>query len=116
VKLTVALAVLEGIEHSVLNDAERVRACLERAVVAGGFSLHELRVVPFSPVGITAAAIVGESHLTIHTWPEEGRAFVDIASCGDPDGVPRALDSIVRDLPGAVVAERRDIRLGPSVP
>ena len=51
--------------------------------------------------GVTGAAIVGESHVTIHTWPEEGKAFVDVASCGDPAGVERALAAIERALPGA---------------
>ncbi|HTJ83860.1 MAG TPA: adenosylmethionine decarboxylase, partial [Polyangiaceae bacterium] len=108
-QLTVALAVLEGIEASALDDEDRVRSCLEHAVVEGGFTLYDIRVVRFAPVGVTAAAIVGESHLTLHTWPEEGRAFVDIASCGEPGGVDRALAAIVRELPGARIAEESNV-------
>jgi S-adenosylmethionine decarboxylase len=41
-------------------------------------------VYPFSPVGVTGIAIVSESHLVIHTWPEYGYAAVDIFTCGSP--------------------------------
>ena len=111
VKLHVALAILEGIAHDVLDDPEGMSACLSAGVEAGGFTLHELRTVKFSPQGVTAAAIVGESHLTLHSWPEEGRLFVDIASCGTPDGVDRALAAIVENLAGARVVELRRIEL-----
>lgn len=110
-QLTVALAILEGIAHDVLDDPERMSACLSLAVQAGGFTLHELCTVKFSPQGVTAAAIVGESHLTLHSWPEEGRLFVDIASCGAPEGVDRAFDAIVRQLVGARVVELQRLTL-----
>ncbi len=108
----VGLATIEGIDHATLDDPARIRAVLEQAVRAGGFSLFELRVVRFEPQGVTAAAIVGESHLTIHTWPEEGRAFVDVASCSTESSVEDAIDAIVAALPGARVSERELRRLG----
>src|SRR5262249_2686547 len=43
-----------------------------------------LRVYPFSPIGVTGIAVVSESHLAIHTWPEHGYAAVDIFTCGEP--------------------------------
>jgi S-adenosylmethionine decarboxylase len=100
-RLTVGLAIFEGSPREALDDEDLVRAALVRAVEAGGFSLYDLRIVRFVPQGLTGAAIVGESHLTIHTWPEEGKAFVDVASCGDPAGVERALAAFEQALPGA---------------
>lgn len=35
----------------------------------------------FSPHGITGYVLLSESHMSIHTWPEEGFALVDILSC-----------------------------------
>lgn len=111
-RLTVALVVYEGIEPALLDDPERMRACLQAGVEAGGFTLMDLRVVRFSPVGVTAAAIVGESHLAVHTWPEEGRLFVDVASCGEPAGVGRAVEALVSLLPGARLVEKKDVTMG----
>jgi S-adenosylmethionine decarboxylase len=55
--------------------------------------------VPFAPQGVTACAVVGESHIALHTWPEQGRMFVDIASCSTRESVRRALDAIAAALP-----------------
>ena len=37
----------------------------------------------FEPQGVTALAMLAESHLSIHTWPETGVAKCDIFTCGD---------------------------------
>ncbi|NUP09339.1 MAG: adenosylmethionine decarboxylase [Polyangiaceae bacterium] len=115
-RLTVGLAIFEDIAAGVLDDEAAIKAALERAIEAGGFTLYDLRLVRFSPQGITGAAIVGESHLTIHTWPEERKLFVDVASCGDPAGVDRALDAIEKALPGARMSEVEVRTLGHSPP
>jgi S-adenosylmethionine decarboxylase len=38
---------------------------------------------PFSPAGFTAVAILGESHASLHTWPENRFAIIDYFSCSD---------------------------------
>jgi len=35
----------------------------------------------FEPAGVTGFILIGESHLSIHTWPEYGSAAVDIFCC-----------------------------------
>jgi S-adenosylmethionine/arginine decarboxylase-like enzyme len=37
----------------------------------------------FSPTGITLSYILSQSHLVIHTYPEEGIIHVDLAMCSD---------------------------------
>ena len=55
-------------------------------------TLLSLNVHPFSPIGVTGVAIVSESHVVIHTWPELGYAAVDVFTCGEQrrpeDAVP----------------------------
>ena len=41
-----------------------------------GFAEHR-----FMPFGYTACWILAESHLAIHTFPEEGRTYVQLSSC-----------------------------------
>jgi S-adenosylmethionine decarboxylase len=67
-----------------LNSVDTAERALRDMVAALEVNLLDLRVYPFSPVGVTGVAIVSESHLVIHTWPEHGYAAVDIFTCGAP--------------------------------
>jgi S-adenosylmethionine decarboxylase len=65
-----------------LDSVEAAEKSLREMVVALDVHLLDLRVYPFSPIGVTGFAIVSESHLVIHTWPEYGYAAVDLFTCG----------------------------------
>lgn len=39
----------------------------------------------FDPQGVSGTIVISESHLSIHTWPENGYAAVDIYTCGGLD-------------------------------
>ena len=84
--------VLELWECSNLNSPEVVERALLDIVAALDLTLLSLKVHPFSPIGVTGVAIVSESHVVIHTWPELGYAAVDVFTCGDErnpdDAVP----------------------------
>ena len=67
-----------------LNSVDTAEQALRDMVDALDVNLLDLRVYPFSPVGVTGIAIVSESHLVIHTWPEYGYAAVDVFTCGAP--------------------------------
>jgi len=43
----------------------------------------------FDPQGVSAVALLAESHISIHTWPEKGIAVCDIFTCGE-SGAPSA--------------------------
>ena len=98
-RMFVALAIFEHCPHAWLNSGKELRAALDAAVKAGSFTGLGTMVVPFSPQGITACAVVSESHLALHSWPEEGRLFVDVASCSTRESVVAAIDAIARALP-----------------
>src|ERR687887_847395 len=74
-----------------LDSVDTAEQALREMVVALQVNLLDLRVYPFSPVGVTGMAIVTESHLVIHTWPEHGYAAVDIFTCGAPRDPQNAL-------------------------
>jgi S-adenosylmethionine decarboxylase len=67
-----------------LDSVETAECALRDMVQALDVTLLDLKVYPFSPVGVTGMAIVSESHLVIHTWPEYGYAAVDVFTCGAP--------------------------------
>ena len=65
------------------TSLERVEHVLRDAVKACGATLLEIRLHRFSPFeGISGVAIIQESHLSIHTWPEFEYAAVDLFMCG----------------------------------
>lgn len=65
-----------------LNDKDVIREMLKSAVDACKATLIGVEVHGFNPHGVSGIAIIGESHLSIHTWPEFGYAAVDIFTCG----------------------------------
>lgn len=66
-----------------LNDEAFVRQALIEAAEIAGATLLEVRTHAFSPQGITGFALLAESHISIHTWPECEFAAVDAFTCGE---------------------------------
>ena len=66
-----------------LNSTEVVEQALRDVVQACDLTLLDLNVYPFTPIGVTGVAVVSESHVMIHTWPEYNYAAVDIFTCGE---------------------------------
>jgi S-adenosylmethionine decarboxylase len=79
-----------------LDSVETAERALRAMVVALDVNLLDLKVYPFSPIGVTGVAIVSESHLVIHTWPEYGYAAVDLFTCGAPRD-PQAALAVLRE-------------------
>lgn len=68
-------------EH--LDDEQFIRDCLYHASVKANSTLLALHSHKFEPQGVTAIAMLAESHISIHTWPEKGMAVCDVFTCGD---------------------------------
>lgn len=89
-----------------LDDAARIEQCLADAAAAAGATLLEVRLHKFGAgFGVTGVALLAESHISIHTWPEFGTACVDIFMCGKTNDLDAALGVIVAGL-GATVQKR----------
>jgi S-adenosylmethionine decarboxylase len=73
---------LYGCPADRLDDVALIEAALRDAVAAGHAELLHLATHHFEPQGVTAMALLAESHLSIHTWPEHGYAAVDLFTCG----------------------------------
>jgi S-adenosylmethionine decarboxylase len=99
------LADLHGCSH--LADAAVVAEALRGAAAAAGATLLELRLHGFGPgLGVTGVALLAESHISIHTWPEHAYAAVDIFLCGDRHDLAAGL----KILTDAFAAERWEER------
>jgi S-adenosylmethionine decarboxylase len=74
---------LYGCSFSLLNDLEFLIDLLENAAYASGATVLETVYKKFDPQGVTVLCLLSESHISIHTWPEEGKAACDVYTCGD---------------------------------
>ncbi len=68
--------------NQAINDVETIRTALVRAVDAASATLIELHVHQFSPQGVTGVAILAESHMSLHSWPEHDYLAADFFTCG----------------------------------
>ena len=65
-----------------LNDESFLRCILIRAAKLANATVLNLTSNKFEPQGVTAIALLAESHISIHTWPESNYSAVDIFTCG----------------------------------
>ena len=65
-----------------LNDESFLRCILNRASKLANATVLNLMSNKFEPHGVTAIALLAESHISIHTWPESNYSAVDIFTCG----------------------------------
>ena len=77
------LFTLKGCPFELLDDKEFIRMLLFRATKECNSTLLNLAVHKFDPQGVTSIAMLAESHISIHTWPEKGMAVCDVFTCGD---------------------------------
>ena len=78
-----------------LNDRDHIEDAMRRCVAASGATLLHLHLHRFSPEGVSGVAVLAESHISVHTWPENGYAAFDVFMCGDTD--PDACIPVLRE-------------------
>jgi S-adenosylmethionine decarboxylase len=82
---------------SPVTDVAELTGLAVTAVRSGGGHVLETSHVLFPNGAVTLVLILAESHLSIHTWPEENLIAVDLFSCGSIDG-RRVLDELIATL------------------
>lgn len=83
------LLTLAECEHTeLLNDIEGLKELATRAAKATGATVLNICGQKFEPQGVTVAAVLAESHASLHTYPEVRKVFWDCFTCGstcDPE-------------------------------
>ena len=77
------LFTLKGCPFDLLDDESHIRNVLVHAAQVCKSTLLNVSSHKFDPQGVTGIAMLAESHLSIHTWPENGMAVCDVFTCGD---------------------------------
>jgi S-adenosylmethionine decarboxylase len=66
-----------------LTDIDYIEDTLRRAADAAGATVLSVHLHQFSDSGgVSGVAILSESHISIHTWPERDYAALDVFMCG----------------------------------
>lgn len=69
-----------------LQDSTAIEQALREAAAACGATVLQVMLHHFGEgAGVTGVALLAESHISIHTWPETGFAAIDIFLCGKGD-------------------------------
>lgn len=87
-----------GCRPDLLDNEAFLRGALSEASRHGMSTLLKLNSHKFVPQGVTAFALLAESHLSIHTWPESGYAAIDAFTCGDTADPRKACEYLVEVL------------------
>ncbi|MCH9809059.1 MAG: adenosylmethionine decarboxylase [Alphaproteobacteria bacterium] len=67
-----------------LDDLKWVEETLKRCVEVAGATLLHIHLHHFTPNGgVSGVAVLSESHISVHSWPEADYAAFDVFMCGD---------------------------------
>ena len=102
---------LREVAFEKLNDLQFLKEAMLEAATRCGATVVGESFIQFSPQGVTGVLVLSESHLSIHTYPEEGFAAIDCYTCGytvDPEVACDHMKAIL----GGRVAGYRALRRG----
>lgn len=78
--------IIDLIDAERLDDLAHVEQTLRACVAAARATLLHIHLHHFTPNGgISGVAVLAESHISIHSWPEHGYAALDVFVCGACD-------------------------------
>lgn len=87
-----------GCKFEVLNDEQLFLDAFKKAVKEARMTLLNLSSHKFEPQGLTALALLSESHMSVHTYPELGYAAIDVFTCGDEGSPEKAVEVLLSIL------------------
>jgi S-adenosylmethionine decarboxylase len=93
-----------------LDNIDLIETTLRRCVEAAGATLLHIHLHHFQPHGVSGVAVLAESHISIHTWPDAGYAALDVFMCGKAS--PDACVPVLREAFQADRVEVNEILRG----
>jgi S-adenosylmethionine decarboxylase len=100
------IADFSGCPAELLELRQQGEEILRLTIEKSGLSCVMIRSHQFEPSGYTAAALLTESHITLHTWPEHAAVQIDIFTCGSHDRARAAFSELKTLFRPLKVAEK----------
>lgn len=75
------------VDFKILNDVISLQEAMEKGIIRAKMTILNIFSHCFLPQGCTIVIALSESHVSCHTWPENGCVAIDVYTCGE--GNPR---------------------------
>lgn len=72
-----------NVDFNLLNDVISLQEVMERGITNANMTILNVFSHCFLPQGCTVVIALSESHVSCHTWPENGCIAVDVYTCGE---------------------------------
>lgn len=105
--------IIEVVDGHGLDDEARIQQAFRDCVDRCGATLLHIHTHKFSPQGVSGVAVLAESHISVHTWPEIGYGAFDVFMCGDAQPW-RAVD-VLRHAFATADVRVKELRRGEDV-
>lgn len=106
--------IIDLVGASRLDELEHIEETLKEAVEVSGATLLHIHLHHFTPNGgVSGVAVLAESHISIHTWPERGYAALDVFMCGDAE--PHKAIAVLRRAFRPDAIQLNDLKRGLTV-
>ncbi|KAG7357242.1 spermidine synthase [Nitzschia inconspicua] len=89
---------IKGIEGDFLDSEERLAKAMVDTVSAAGLTMLSYHCHKLIPKGVSCVGVLLESHISFHTWPDEGVITLDLFTCGSKPLIP--VVSTIKELFG----------------
>jgi len=91
---------MAGMDEEALNDPAFLEQACKNIIAFAGMTMMSIHSHHLDPQGVSTVAVLMESHLSIHTWPERQAAMVDLFTCGDSCNLEDAVPKIIEEFKG----------------
>jgi S-adenosylmethionine decarboxylase len=71
------------VKFDLLNDVISLQETMEKGIKRANMTILNIFSHCFLPQGCTIVIALSESHVSCHTWPENGSIAIDVYTCGD---------------------------------
>ncbi len=102
--------IIEVMNGTGLDCETRIQNAFRKCVEVCGATLLHIHTHKFSPQGVSGVAVLAESHISVHTWPEIGYGAVDVFMCGDAE--PWKAVDVLKDAFDTDTVEVRELLRG----
>lgn len=108
VSLQHLLVDIKGIEADFLDSESRLAHAMVETVKQSGLTMLSYHCHKLIPKGVSCVGVLLESHISFHTWPDEGVITLDLFTCGNNPLIPAV--ATIKDLFG-IPRENDEIKM-----
>ena len=82
----------------VIKDVSKLQDILVEAAKRANAQVWSVSFNLFPPTGVSGVVVISESHLSVHTWPEENYMALDIYTCGEKSMPLKAVEYVLQKV------------------